>query len=166
MSIIEEIYTSEIFNEIINKYSHPNYIDDAKQEIILILIDLGDEKLKEIKEKKYLTFFIIRIIKNQLASATSPFYTKYRKHRFDEKDLEYLIDESDDDIGEKIEFEENLEKLDTFLDQLHWYDRTLWELKYKEDNSYNQLVEMTKIPRISLWTSITQTTNHIKKNFN
>lgn len=162
--MIEKIYRSELFNRLIDMYAPKHLIEDAKQHIILILAENSDKKLKEIEEKNYLNYFIIRIIKNQLLSSSSPFYRTFRKQIEYDK-IEHLYDDVDDSvIDEKIENENRLKKINTLLEELHWYDSTLYKLKYFEGKSYNDLVSETKIPRISLWTTITNVHEYIKKN--
>jgi len=52
---------------------------DLAQVIYLALLEYDNDKVVELYEKEQINFFLVRIIKNQWMSSTSPFYRIYRK---------------------------------------------------------------------------------------
>lgn len=53
--------------------------DDLKQEVILIICELPEERLQMLVQENRLIIFTARIILNLIKSNTSPFYKKYRQ---------------------------------------------------------------------------------------
>lgn len=77
--IIHNLYTSENFCDCIDKMEPYELRQDLKQEVILVICELPEERLQELHEKNALIFFTVRVILNQAKSSTSPFYRKYRQ---------------------------------------------------------------------------------------
>ena len=61
--------------------------DDFNMEMLLILLEMNNDKLFDIYNKGHLNFFYARICTNQWHTTTSPFYNKYIK-------ASKLVDES------------------------------------------------------------------------
>lgn len=55
------------------------YKDDLIQEVILIILEYDKEKIEQLYASNQMNFFLVRIIKSQYNSITSPFYKQYRK---------------------------------------------------------------------------------------
>ena len=96
--IIEELAREKIVEKFVHnaaKTSAPE-LDDLAQDIYLILLQMEEEKLVSLYEKKQLSFWVARIIMNQYFSVTSPFYTKYKK-------FQHLSDHINKDIRNRAE---------------------------------------------------------------
>lgn len=76
--IIEELYRSKEFNDCIGKMDPPDLRDDLKSEVMLILLEKGDDEIMDLYELGKLRFYTVRIILNLIQSNTSPFYKKFR----------------------------------------------------------------------------------------
>ena len=78
-----------------------DFKDDLIQEIVLILLQYDDNKIRLMYEKKQLKFFCVRLIQNQYYSAHSPFYKKYKKYYtlIDANKTNLNDDENDTDNG-------------------------------------------------------------------
>lgn len=57
------------------------YIEDLAQDIYEALLKKDDKLVESLWEKDQLTFFIIRMVKNNIFSTTSPFYRDYERFR-------------------------------------------------------------------------------------
>lgn len=57
------------------------YIKDLSQDIYESLLKKDDELIKSLWDKDQLTFYIIRMVKNNVFSKTSPFYRDYERFR-------------------------------------------------------------------------------------
>jgi DNA-binding transcriptional ArsR family regulator len=78
--IIESIYNSKEFNDMIEKVSmYGELKEDLKQEVILILLEYPEHKIVQMYKDKSIKFFVLRVTLNQFNSTTSPFYTKLKK---------------------------------------------------------------------------------------
>lgn len=64
--------------QVICKVTSP-ILKDLAQVIYLALLEYDNDKIVELYEKEQINFFLVRIIKNQWMSSTSPFYLIYRK---------------------------------------------------------------------------------------
>ena len=72
-------------------------LDDLIQEVCLILLKQDNESIQTIYEQGYFSYYVARVITNQVLSSTSPFHKKYRLRTpyFDSEQEEYnpLTDE-------------------------------------------------------------------------
>lgn len=87
-----------VFN--ITKNNDPD-LEDLIQEVCLILLEMDQEKLKNLYNNNELNFYITRIVMNNIKSKTSQYYYKYKKHHNYEINFENLI--SIDERNKNIE---------------------------------------------------------------
>lgn len=73
--------------------------DDLVQEIYMVLLNYDEEKLQYLYDNNQLNFFLVRIIKNQYFSSTSPFHKKYRRY-YDFINDGDVFENNDDDVEE------------------------------------------------------------------
>lgn len=66
---------------IANIGSQSPYAEDLAQDIYEALLKKDEEYIKSLWEKNQMTFYIIRMVKNNINSTTSPFYRKYELFR-------------------------------------------------------------------------------------
>lgn len=57
------------------------YIEDLSQDIYEALLKKDDKLVESLWDKDQLTFYIIRMVKNNIFSTTSPFYRDYERFR-------------------------------------------------------------------------------------
>ena len=146
-----------------NKY--PDY-EDLLHESIIALYNSDKEKIKDIIEKKQLTFYIVRIMMNQYQSNTSPYHKKYRK-QYNEKQLkEFYIYTKEPLTKEKMkkleEQEDRLQWIDEKLKGLSWFDVEVFRIYFREGFSLNKMQKETKINRSTLGKSIRFIKNFLK----
>jgi DNA-directed RNA polymerase specialized sigma24 family protein len=146
-----------------NKY--PDY-EDLLHESIIALYNSNQEKIKDIIEKKQLTFYIVRIMMNQYQSNTSPYHKKYRK-QYNEKQLkEFYIYTKEPLTKEKMkkleEQEDRLQWIDEKLKGLSWFDVEVFRIYFREGFSLNKMQKETKINRSTLGKSIRFIKNFLK----
>lgn len=67
-----------IIRQVTNASKDPDYLD-LKQDLLLSL--LVDAKLSGIYERKELNFYLARLVMNNIASSTSPFFRIYKRPR-------------------------------------------------------------------------------------
>ena len=80
--IVEDIVKTQLLENIVNKItanSNDEDLKDLKQDILISL--LQDDKLSGIYERHQLGFYLSRIVLNNVASSTSPFYRTYKRPR-------------------------------------------------------------------------------------
>ena len=64
-----------------------DYPQDLIQDIYLILLNSDENLIVALYNKGELGFYILRIVRNQLLSKNSPYYTKYIKFRAQSDDI-------------------------------------------------------------------------------
>ena len=73
------------------------YKDDLIQEVILIILEYDKEKIEQLNASNQMNFFLVRIIKSQYNSITSPFYKQYRKFSALSDELSWSNDSEEDE---------------------------------------------------------------------
>ena len=160
-------------------------INDAVQELMLYFMTMNTETLKNIWDKDG-EDGIIRygavVLKRSLTSVRSPFYYKYKKYyknlvgmthkqtssSYDKIQNAYnnsIYNLPDQEIEEETKWQK-LEKIDNALEELHWYEKKMFELYYSEKNTFDSLAQKTGISRNSIFTTIQNTRIKIIKKIN
>lgn len=73
------------------------YKDDLIQEVILIILEYDKEKIEQLYASNQMNFFLVRVIKSQYNSITSPFYKQYRKFSALSDELSWSNDSEEDE---------------------------------------------------------------------
>ena len=76
--IVQELYNSKEINEAISKMEPAQLRSDLKQEMFMVLMEMPEEKLKDIHFKGFSKFFLIRTMLNMIKSDRSTFYRNFR----------------------------------------------------------------------------------------
>ena len=165
------IYLEKSYNKLLeiskritsNKY--PDY-EDLLHESIIALYNSDKEKIKDIIEKKQLTFYIVRIMMNQYQSNTSPYHKKYRRTKHKEHLKDFYIYTKEPLTKEKMQEFEDREKrlqwIDKKLKGLSWFDVEVFRIYFREGFSLNKMQKETKINRSTLGKSIRFIKNFLK----
>lgn len=94
--IINELAKNCVVEKFVKKYTdfvNNPYIEDLVQDIYVSLMEKENSFISDLYKKKELEFFIIKMIKNNLYSTTSPFFVKYQKFRTLTEELGDFSDE-------------------------------------------------------------------------
>ena len=117
------------------------YRNDFIQDFYLIIMDYDEDKLIDIWNNGKIENFCSKLIKNNIKSKSSKFYTTYNKWDMNKKDFNFenLIDNKN-----KLDKLYLIEKIEEILDtRIYWYDAHLFRLYYlhiiNEDD--NELME-------------------------
>ena len=91
--IVDELSRSNTVEKIIYKLlpASKNPFDcpeDLIQDVYLLLLQKDDDLIVNLYNKGELGFYLLKIARNQLLSANSPYYTKYIKFRSQSDELE------------------------------------------------------------------------------
>lgn len=106
-------------------------------------------------------FYLVRMMMNQWASTTSPFYNIYRRHN-----VEITEDYIDPETEEEDYVGQTADQIRVALNDLAWYDRILFDTFVQENHTVSSLARATQIPRTSISLSINRIRRHIKTNLN
>jgi len=133
---LQELTENQAYKRICLKYAG-SLADDLFQEVALILAETPEDKLEDIKCP---SCWITKIIGNQWHSSTSPFYNKYRKRIFPEREE-----------GEDIPMPSSGD----VVSKLDWYE-TAMLLEYTEQGSLRGVEKKTGIDHSSVHKTITK----------
>lgn len=156
--IIEDLFKGKNFNDCLNKMEPEHLREDLRQEVILIICELPEEKIIKMYTDSVLEYFTARVIVNQIKSKTSPFAKKYRNVNLELNNYE-VADNVEIEERELREVIEDLAMIE--VDKLHWYDKGLIELYMKYGN-YRAIEEVTRIPFSSCFKTIKKSLKEVK----
>jgi DNA-directed RNA polymerase specialized sigma24 family protein len=134
---------------------------DLFQEVFIVCVEHGEDKLNEYKKKKYLKFFLIRVALNLWQQKNGRFAKMYQHHNDEVVQLEHAYNIKEDDsynemidvlFNKAIEIREAMRPLHSISHKLH----------YEKGITYRELEKKTGIPMKSLQVSA-KTANEIIK---
>lgn len=132
--------------------------DDLLNDCIIDLIDKGPDYINQILQDNKVDRYILKMCYTQYNSSTSPFYTKYRKQKWEE------IEEEKIEIEDKEEIYEDIEKLGKdiklYIGKLPFYQKELATKHFVEGQSQRDMSKTYNINRIHISRDI----KTIKKN--
>lgn len=187
--IINQLFLGKNFNDCIGKMQPEQLREDLRQEVILIVCEMPEEKIISLHQRKELEFFTVRIILNQIRSKTSPFAKKYRgvaEKYIEEGEESYangdgngtqrhnlcISKQANKRISvDPIEIEERQlrEMIEDMaieeIDKLYWYNKGLVELYVKHGN-FRAIEKETGIPFGSCYKTIKKSFEQIKQRVN
>ena len=158
-------------------------IDNAVQELMVYFLE-RPELVKKIYDKdgiEGITKYGAVVLRRSLTSIRSPFYYKYKKYYtnldYQASNITYTLVEDGEESNPKnlynipAEVVENigfkkLDRIDSALGEMYWYDRKVFELYYYEDNTLDSLAKKTGISRNSLFTTIDKVRTLLKEMLN
>lgn len=94
--IVEELAEQQVVEHLVRVICKVSatYLQDLSQMIYVYLLEYDEDKLVTLYEEGSLRFFLVRIIKNQWHSNTSPFHYAYRKFIHNSNELTDYEDEN------------------------------------------------------------------------
>ena len=121
-------------------------------------------RLREIIDKKQMTFYAVRVMMNQYHSKTSRYYYKYKKY------YEYHTTQTIESLSadkykstkkKKEEIEVKLDWIEEKLKDLYWFDAEVFKLYYRENFSLSEMAKATKINKNTLYKAIRNVKNYL-----
>ena len=87
--IAKEHLVERIVTKLLSSSKNPfDCPEDLIQDIYLLLLQKDDDLIVNLYNKDEIGFYLLKIARNQLLSANSPYYTKYIKFRAKSDELE------------------------------------------------------------------------------
>ena len=151
--IIEEFWLNDEVNQAFSKMQPEELQYDLKAEVFLVLLEMDNEKLIGLYDRKEIRFYIVRTMLNMIKSDRSQFWKKYRNY------TEY-------EGKEQIEIEQNniIDVMENGIEKLHWYQKEILNLYTFEFNkNAKELSRKTGIPYMSIIRTLKQTKTELKK---
>lgn len=152
-AIIEKLFTGKNFRDCISKMEPDHLRDDLKQDIILKICELPDEKVMGLYSRGELEFYTTRVIINETRNKYNGFFKRYMVTHVPITE-QHLESKGEDDGMDDRETREVLE--DFAIEQinsLYWYDAEMIKL-YLEHGNYRAIQKVTGIPYVSCYKNI------------
>ena len=148
--IIQQLYLDKDIAQAIGKMQPVDLQEDLRQEMFLVLCEMDEEKLFKAYNEGYIKYVLVRTMLNMAKSDRSGFYNLFRRtfseyHDSYEKAEETLPMDSELDA-----------KLKQSMDELHWYEKNVFELYADNGKNILKLSRDTKIPYRSLFKTVTK----------
>ena len=133
---------------------------ELKSDLIYQLLKIEETKLIGVWNGDYIEYFCFTICKRIKFGNIKDSEFFYKKQNIDE--LTYKEDRQDD-----VEYNssENLIKVEEEINRLHWYDKTLFIMYYKQGYNYREISELTGINIKSVFHNINKTKDFLKNKF-
>ena len=125
-----------------SKTVSPNHFDDLAQHILLVLCEMSEEKLLKIYNEGYLKLFCIKVMWKQSTSPRQQFFKQVQScglFDVDSFEIEFI-----DTLEEKIEQEQQLQRIEKIVGQNRWYEREIFRL-WSSGESARSIHRQTKI---------------------
>ena len=138
--------------------------EDLLHFVIEELYKCDQKRIKEIIEKKQMTFYVVRVMLNQHHSKTSRYHYKYRKYY--EHHVTTTIecispDNTKDNTKDKNIIEERLEWIEEKLKDLYWFDAECFRIYYRDSFSLSEMAKATRINKNTLYKAIRNVKNYL-----
>jgi len=150
---------------IVNNITHNHELgDDLLQEVMVQLYEKNEIVLHNYEDDT-IKYYIIKILKINWYSKTSPFHYRVRKESSNYTELSpHLVNSTTDDMEtEAKEYEELLKSVEEQFAELTWFNKRLFEL-YLTLGSLKRVSTQTGIPVASVGRYIREIKNEIKIN--
>jgi len=169
---LTELYNSKQLNECIQKFVKPDYRDDFKQELFLILLTKPKAELRDIIEQGNIIYYTVRIIINLSRQNKNTFLTTYFDKRIDYDTEKVLYSRSPADFDTIGERQEREDKEDELLKELEGIDHKMGSKNFPfyeklirivaEHGGIREASRRTGIPKSSVHRSINRIKDHFK----
>lgn len=151
--IIEEYWLNEEVNQAFAKMQPEDLQYDLKAEVFMVLLEMDDDKLFGLYQRKEIRFYIVRTMLNMIKSDRSQFWKKYRNYT-----------EYEDNDRAEVEQHSVIDVMENGIEKLHWYQKEILNLYTFEFNkNAKELSRKTGIPYMSIIRTLKQTKNELKK---
>ena len=168
MELTEREYSKLL--DIAKNICKTDFAEDLLHEALYATLRYPEDKIEFIKNDGKLFFFVARIMANMYHSKTSTYYYKIARF-YDMHTLQDCTKMSKFIFTNDTAQQENIELIESILDELYWYDRELFKLYYfgeLDGNKYTlqSLADKTGISRRSIFTTIKNVKTYIKRRIN
>jgi hypothetical protein len=154
--IVEKVYKSQWFNEVIDKMQPEQLQQDLKQEVIMVLLELGEQRITQMEADGMLKFYTIRTILNMIKSDRSKFFTMFRNY----EEIPDIKEQANEDYLEMPDIDLNT-IFDNTREQLYEKDM-LFHYCYSFDRNALAMSRGTGIPYKTIIRTLTNAKNKVK----
>lgn len=154
--IISNLYESKPFNDYVNRMEPAHLRQDLKQESILLLLELPDDRVQSINASGGLLYYSFRVILNLVKNNRCRFHRLYLTPTTDAiPEIQYH--ELNGRVVREMKEDEALAK----ISGLYWYDREIVRL-YLKLGSYAAIEKETRIPQKACCRTVTKAVKQIR----
>jgi hypothetical protein len=140
--IISLLYESKPFKNLVKRMEPDHLRQDLKQETIMILLEMPEEKIISLNKSGGLFYYCVRVMINLVKNKSSRFNKLYLTKTTDKIPERQYFDQ-------EVNGEEKEKRALTAFENLYWYEKEISKL-YFGLGSYRAVEEETRIPRVSV----------------
>ena len=138
---------------------------DLTQEVYVVMLEYDQEKLRTIFDNGHLGFWCTRVMLNLYIRSNSQFKKKHHEINKlglgNDYQLSKLVCEGEEGIEEKVLQDDRLELINNAMNDLHFYDKTLFKVYYETDHTIRSLAKATGISTTSIFHTIKNVRSYI-----
>lgn len=162
-------YLQDHYKEILNKVKgvtkNHHLTEDLLQDCILAFLEKGSDYIHQVLLDGKVQHYLVRMCHIQFNSATSPFYTQYRKSSLRTQDIEdYEIEDKPQE--KEVDKKELVNDIRIYIGKLPLYERTITEKHFVEGVSQREMSKYYNINRLHIGKTINTVQKNIKLTFN
>ena len=135
--------------------------DDLLQDVYLHLLEMGNLEKIIYSEKDLNLYYIYKLIRSKFINSAKK-QKKLPQTKLDE-DSHEIFENEEYDVDKDETVEMLLKIVSDGLDELHWFDRRLFETYHNEGHSIQSLHEATRISRNTIWVSLNKTKKYLQQ---
>ncbi len=165
-AILTRLYNDQGLNDCLEKFVAPQYREDFKQELFLILLEKPDKVIEAETDNK-LRFYVVRIIINLSRQTRNIFHKKYLSNTTTEirtADLEYPEENHVEEKQEREKREESIlkgiENLDDHFGTFYYRELIKAVARY---GSMSETERQVGIPTCSISRAVKKVRDHLKE---
>jgi hypothetical protein len=159
---IEEIYTSQRFNDVVRKIDPVELQDDLRQEVAMALLNMDCEIVCKMYEDGRLLNYSIGIIWMMGTKQKGMFYKLYKKKDF-EKAYEWMMSQTGTDVSmESIKIAKKVLNKKLTIDPNQAHESIIFT-KYVELRSCQKVADFFGIPQLHVFQVVKKMKKELKK---
>lgn len=176
--IITQLFSCKKFNDCLRKVRPMDIQDDLKSEVMLIMLQQPDGRIRKLHEHGNLSFFAIRVLLNMVSKSGTGFIAKYMmkcepesaipQMQYDELNGRVVKEQQQDPVYElligikKLAYQKQPTYLPSLEKKISWYKQYILSL-YMKLGSYRLIEKETGIPWESCYKTVKETMVELKQ---
>lgn len=134
--------------------------NELKSDLLFQLFKMSEEKLLLIYFNGYIEYMCFKICKRIKYGSIKDSDFFYKKQNIDEIRYDTDVDIVEEELNHRLYDELLIE-----VNKLHWYDKAIFQLYYKDGYNYREISELTGINIKSVAHNINKTKKFLKNKF-
>ncbi|MAN62519.1 MAG: hypothetical protein CMI60_11310 [Parvibaculum sp.] len=143
--------------------------DDLMQDLCIMVLGDKPDKFDDICQRGELWYYLVRTIKINAFSKTTPFYTKYKKHHdYIDKNwygIEHKLPDTHETYDDNTDqwTQERLGTIQLVLKDIPWFEAELFKIYYLHEHTLQSLSDATGINKNTINKGISRAKRKVRR---